>query len=105
MLCPNWVRERINASGRVVIVPAGRMRNIPIEALVIDPPGQSDDAGPSRPFLDEIPEVVYTDSASVYLNRRRVRRAQLRAFGEGEITALLLGDPSFQTTRPGEVFG
>lgn len=100
VLFPKWVRERVMSVGRVVVVPAGRTRSIPIEALVMDPPKESDDAVPPRLFLDEIPEVVYADSASVYLNRRRVRRAQLAAPGGGKITALLLGDPAFQETRP-----
>ncbi len=92
-LFPEPIRERILGCRRLIIVPDGVMRQIPMESLLVE----SGAAGTSRPalLLDARPAIVYADSATIYANRCQVGRSGRPLDRAPAASALVVGGPDF----------
>lgn len=96
---PEPLRDRILQCRRLVVVPDGVIRQIPLESLVVAPAT----TGTARPslLLDAGPAIVYADSASVYANRCQVGRSRQLANRDVPVSALIVGDPDFRQSGRG----
>lgn len=83
-LLPGRIRSSLQSARRIVVVPDGLLRHIPFDALTY--PDQ-----PAGKFVaDEVEEIVYADSCSIYLNRKDAAK---RLTPEPRPAALVLADP------------
>lgn len=80
-LVPEVVRDRLEASERVIILPDGPLVGIPFEVIA-----DSSMLNGSRQ------QIVYASSATVYLNRRSMAQTRNRV---SESRVVALGDPVF----------
>lgn len=99
-LVPSTVQESMLSAQRVVVVPDGPIRDIALEVLVVKEPADPAHNVDARLLLDAGPTIVYADSATVYLNRCRVRKRQKEG-PTPQLSALVLADPNFEhPTQP-----
>jgi len=96
-LFPADVRALLLSSRRLIVVPDGPLRYLPLSALAVGDPA----TGPRSRLLDAGPPIVYADSGTVFVNRRRVRRAQPDNAPAGGWSALIVADPRFDEGGPG----
>lgn len=84
VILPERLRQLVESARRVVVVPDGPLRHIPLEALAFA------EQGNDQYVADRVEEVVYADSCSIYLNRRRAAQKLGRA---EHPSVLVLADP------------
>lgn len=87
---PREISRLIFDARRIIVLPSGPLTGIPFEALVASKPSSKN----TRYLLDEIPQVVYAESATIYINRGK-ERANKQASRTKELTAVILGKPIF----------
>jgi CHAT domain-containing protein len=99
-LLPERVRKGALAAKRIVVVPDGPLTEIPFDVLLQNSGGQSGE----NPAI--CGETVYSNSATMYINRREARRRQSeQGPGKKESTAVILGDPIFSRPDPSQTGG
>ena len=91
-LLPESLRALVAGARRLVILPDGPLNGIPFDVLM-----QTD---PRSPLAAK--EIIYAPSATVYLDRRGMRKSGIEGL-PGQATAVLLGNPVFNrdtATKP-----
>ncbi len=106
-LVPRNARDAIMSSKRIILVPDGPLHLFPFEALVTRLGTEATQsrfhgAESTAPvhWLDVGPEIVYSPSGTMYLNRRARRQEQLRKGEPSSLRVLILADPVFNRAVP-----
>ena len=96
-LLPAKTRAQVLSAARVVVIPDGPLRDIPLESLMVTAlESSAADAVRANPLLMFGPQVVYADSGTVYINRVKERQRRLSQADRPRLSALVLGDPMFR---------
>ncbi len=99
-LLPTQMRVQLSSAGLLIVLPEGPLTGIPFELLT--PTGDGPQGGVERAAE---PQVVYAESATIYLNRRAERAKRRGGAKRGEIvpgeivSAVILGNPDFGRSR------
>jgi len=93
-LLPGRFRDRVLHCRRLVVIPDGVTRQLPLESLVVSL--QGGERGRPIGFLEVGPPVVYADSATVYANRRDIGRSR-ETRRATQMSALVVGAPDFRS--------
>ncbi len=91
VLVPEGLGERLLEAAEVVLVPDGALRNLPFEALLIQP---GETWSESRFWLDEGPPIRYAPSATALYNIQR-RPAAIPSPGPEGAILVSLADPFY----------
>ncbi len=83
-LLPDRIRSLLRTSRRIVVVPDGPLRHVPFEVLAYP------DEPAGKYAADDVGQIVYADSCSIYVNRKAAAR---RFPPEAKLAALVLADP------------
>ena len=87
---PQKIQELINGSRRVVFVPSGPLTDLPCEVLLAAVRIEKE----AGLLSDATPQTVLTESATIYINRKKERAAR-GTEGQDRVCALVLGNPLF----------
>ena len=97
LLVPAAARQRLLASGEVIIVPDGPLHQLPFEVLVTQMGSRRED---TRYWLDDGPIARYAPSATVLYNL--AKRAQASNPGPSGPVVLSVSDPIYDPARARE---
>ncbi len=96
-LFPEGILPAVQSADRVVVVVEGPLRTIPMELLWMEGATSS---GNTTGMLSstKTPQIVYADSATIFVNRRTMGWASHHKRDSKSLSALVLADPQFSAS-------